>query len=83
MDGGEIRKKRLAAGLSGVVIARRLSMPPSSFFDIENGRIPQTPEQVERIVAVIDQLGGSVRALHAYARGLGLEPGIGVLKFRL
>jgi hypothetical protein len=69
--GGDIRSKRVSAGIAGHVLCKKLSVTRSHLSDVERGYVTLTPEEYACIEAALDGLIYAKRIIQQTAAALG------------
>jgi|HubBroStandDraft_1064217.scaffolds.fasta_scaffold893835_1 transcriptional regulator with XRE-family HTH domain len=71
MTGPELKSKRSAAGISGVVLSRKVGISRSQLSNIERSYITPSHEEVARIDAALDDLIRAKAVIQHAARSAG------------
>jgi len=74
LNGSQIRKKRVTAGITGGVLCRRARIDRSRLSQIERGYIHPSPEELKRIGDALDGLLLAKKRLAAVAEEVGWPP---------
>jgi len=81
--GAELRRLRMAAGLSGVEVAARAGVPQPAVSRVETGQRVSSPDIVERIIAALpvdqataERLAGRVREAYAASVPRRVDAGV-------
>jgi transcriptional regulator with XRE-family HTH domain len=77
MSGNELRARRHAAGIPGVLVCRRAAISRSRLSNIERGNISPPPEELTRIAKALDQLIAAKEKINVVAAEVGwpIPPG--------
>jgi hypothetical protein len=71
MTGSEIRLKRVAARISGIVLSARAGISNSRLSLIERGELQVSPDEIGRISAALDLLVAAKARIDAVAAEVG------------
>jgi transcriptional regulator with XRE-family HTH domain len=71
MNHDDIRAKRAAAGIPGLLVSRKASISRTRLSDIERGYVPPTANELARIDAAIDELARVREEINRLAAAAG------------
>jgi ribosome-binding protein aMBF1 (putative translation factor) len=71
ISGTTIKSKRIAAGIAGHVLCKKIPAHRSRLSDIERGYVTPTPEELARIDSALDELIKAKSVLRQTAAALG------------
>jgi transcriptional regulator with XRE-family HTH domain len=71
IDGTTIKAKRVAAGIAGHVLCKKLAIARSRLSDIERGYVTATDAELARFDAALDELIRAQSVLRQTAAALG------------
>jgi transcriptional regulator with XRE-family HTH domain len=71
ITGVTIKSKRIAAGIAGHVLCKKLAIARSRLSDLERGYVTATPEEFARIDAALDDLIRTKGVIQQTAAALG------------
>jgi transcriptional regulator with XRE-family HTH domain len=74
----DLRAKRIAAGLAAELVAAKARIERGRLSRIERQIIVGSPEELERIRAVIDELARAKQQIEDYAASVGWPATVGV-----
>jgi transcriptional regulator with XRE-family HTH domain len=75
IDAATIRTKRIAAGIAGNIVCKKIGMARSRLSDIERGFVTASPEELARMDTALDVLINAKGVLQQTAAALGWPVG--------
>ena len=71
MTGFKIKERRRAASIPGRLVCRRAKIDRGRLSDVERGYVRPNDEEVQRIVAAIEELAAARQKVERFARKVG------------
>ena len=71
INGATLKSKRIAAGIAGHILCKKLAIARSRLSDLERGYVTATSEEFARIDAALDDLIRAKSIIHATAIAAG------------